>query len=82
MAESVRDEVPRRRGLAMGLAVVVAGDGDPGIGRLDARGAAPRRRASAAATSKIPPAMLTLYQEAADELPWPALDDPGRHRHR
>jgi hypothetical protein len=63
-------------GLAIGLAVVVIGTAvlASAVSMLGAGGAAPG--ASSAATAKIPPAMLALYQEAAitcPGLPWTIL---------
>ena len=63
-------------GLSVGLAVAVVGTAvlASAVSTLGAGGGAPT--ASAAATAKIPPAMLTLYQEAAATcpgLPWTVL---------
>src|SRR5580698_6181294 len=63
-------------GLAVGLAAAVVGTAILAsvVSMLGAAGSAPS--ASNTATSKIPPAMLTLYQEAAAScpgLPWTVL---------
>jgi hypothetical protein len=63
-------------GLSVGLAAAVVGTAvlASAVSLLGVRSGAPA--ASSAATDQIPPAMLTLYQEAADTcpgLPWTIL---------
>jgi hypothetical protein len=63
-------------GTAMGLAAAVVGTAIPASAASLLGGSSGAPAASSAATAKIPPAMLTLYQDAATTctgLPWTVL---------